>query len=252
MPRFLTTIPVNTGFYNLGTVEAYPSGGTGPTAYGPTSYFGSDPLPQRPGDSINNALNLGDLTSIYRVLPLSNKHGGNSRIQSTFYSFSLTSPRSIQVVQNYSPTSYQSNTNRNTIISVYKVEDGNHRRELPINDSGYVCKVTSITDGDSDTSSSGYQADYPNQPLDPGTYTILITNDIRYLETTYSFSIIAGLFDWRFVSESLDQVINFGADAEIVLTNIDLGNLAVTPGTKAQYPYSSSSGLGYTQAGVSS
>ena len=252
MPRFLTTIPVNTGFYNLGTVEAYPTGGTGPTAYGPTSYFGSDPLPQRPGDSINNTLDLGDLTSIYRILTLSNKHGGSSRIQSTFYSFSLTSSRSIQIVQNYSPTSYQSNTNRNTIISVYKVEDGNHRRELPINDSGYVCKVTSIVDGDSDSTSEGYQADYPIQSIDPGTYIILVTNDIRYLETTYSFSIISGLLDWRFVKESLDQQIDFGGDTETVLTTIDLGSLAIAPGTKAQYPYSSTSGLGYTQAGVSS
>ena len=45
MSRYLTTIPSNTGFYNLGTVESYPTGGAGPTAYGPTSYYGSDPLP---------------------------------------------------------------------------------------------------------------------------------------------------------------------------------------------------------------
>ena len=39
MSRFLTTIPSNTGFVNLGLVETYPTGGGGPTAYGPTSYF---------------------------------------------------------------------------------------------------------------------------------------------------------------------------------------------------------------------
>ena len=51
MARFLTTIPNNLGFYNLGTVESYPTGGAGPTAYGPTSYYGSDPLPKTQGDN---------------------------------------------------------------------------------------------------------------------------------------------------------------------------------------------------------
>ena len=55
MARFLTTIPSNLGFFNLGVVESYPTGGGGPTAYGPTSYFGSDPRPL-----------FGD-TLIYRV-----------------------------------------------------------------------------------------------------------------------------------------------------------------------------------------
>jgi len=41
MARFLTTIPSNSGYVNLGLVQAYPTGGTGPTAYGPTSYFAS-------------------------------------------------------------------------------------------------------------------------------------------------------------------------------------------------------------------
>ena len=51
MPRFLTTIPSNLGFFNLGVVESYPTGGGGPTAYGPTSYFGSDPRPAEQGDN---------------------------------------------------------------------------------------------------------------------------------------------------------------------------------------------------------
>ena len=59
MSRFLTTIPSNSGFYNLGTVESYPTGGSGPTAYGPTSYFGSDPLPETSGYSIYNQIDLG-------------------------------------------------------------------------------------------------------------------------------------------------------------------------------------------------
>ena len=49
MSRFLTTIPSNSGFVNLGLVETYPTGGGGPTAYAPTSYFGSDPRPQNRG-----------------------------------------------------------------------------------------------------------------------------------------------------------------------------------------------------------
>ena len=53
MSRFLTTIPSNTGFVNLGLVETYPTGGGGPTAYGPTSYFGSDPRPAEQGDNLN-------------------------------------------------------------------------------------------------------------------------------------------------------------------------------------------------------
>ena len=49
MSRFLSTIPTNHGFVNLGNVEAYPTGGSGPTAFGPTSYFGSDPRPPEVG-----------------------------------------------------------------------------------------------------------------------------------------------------------------------------------------------------------
>ena len=61
MALYLTALPTNLGFTNLGTVQAYPTGGTGPTAYGPTSYFGSDPLPPRPGDSVNNPINQNGL-----------------------------------------------------------------------------------------------------------------------------------------------------------------------------------------------
>jgi hypothetical protein len=252
MGRFLTTLPVNLGYYNLGTVEAYPTGGTGPTAYGPTSYFGSDPLPPRLGDSINNATDLGDFSSNFRTINLSGTHGGNTRIQSTFYKLALSSPRSLLITQNYSATSYQSTTNRNTIISVYKVEDGTHRRELPINDAGYVYKENSLVDGDSDDagalSNSGYQSDYPNTSLDAGTYIILITNDIRYLQTTYSFTVGAAITDWRFVREAATTSFDFGLDTDVASSTLDFGSVVVVSGSKVG---NTVSGLGYTREGVS-
>lgn len=251
MARFLTTLPVNYGFYNLGTVEAYPTGGTGPTAFGPTSYFGSDPLPPRLGDSFHNAPDLGSFESPFRTITISNTHGGNTRIQSSFYKITLNQPRSVYITQNYSPNSYQANTNRNTIISFYKIESGNFRRELPINDAGYVCKQASITDEDSDDSSDGFQSDYPIERLDPGTYVVLITNDIRYLTTTYSFSISCVLNDWRFVSESISDSLDFGFVADPFNDSVDFGSVVTVNGTKAKYPYDSTSGLGYTREGVS-
>jgi len=251
MGRFLTTLPTNQGYYNLGTVEAYPTGGTGPTAYGPTSYFGSDPLPPRLGDSINNPANIGDFSALSRSITLSNTHGGNTRIQSSFYKLTLAVARSLQITQNYSPTSYQSNTNRNTIIAAYRVEDGTHRLELPINDSGYIVPTASVVEGDSDPSSEAYQPDYQSTLVPPGTYIILITNDIRYLETTYSFTISAALSDWRFVDESVVEILNFESVTENVTDTVDFGLITDTTGQRKNYPYSSTSGLGYTRAGVS-
>lgn len=251
MARFLTTLPTNLGYYNLGTVEAYPTGGTGPTAYGPTSYFGSDPLPVRLGDSFHNASDLGNFDSVFRTLLLNNTHGGNTRIQSTFYKLVLGKPRAVLITQNYSPNSYQSNTNRNTIISVYRVESGNFRKELPINDSGYVCNQASIGDGDSDDSTDPYQSDYPNEQLNPGTYIILVTNDIRYLVTTYSFAISTTLSDWRYVDEAVGESLDFGLLTETVNESLDFGSVFTVAGTRATYPYNSTSGLGYTQSGVS-
>jgi hypothetical protein len=251
MARFLTTLPTNTGFYNLSSVEAYPTGGTGPTAYGPTSYFGSDPLPDRGGDSVNNALNLGDLSAGFKILSLSNTHGGNTRIQSTFYKFILTSARSVQIIQNYSPNSYQSNTNRNTIISVYKIEEGTHRRELPINDEGCVYKETSIVDTDSYSEYGTLQEDYPCTNIEPGSYILLITNDIRYITTTYSFSINSFVTDWGSVTEGAELAFNFGLVSDPVDAQLDFGYVYSTAGTKSEYPYSATSGLGYDRDGVS-
>ena len=221
MSRFLTTLPTNLGFYNLGTVESYPTGGTGPTAYGPTSYYGSDPLPAQPGDSVNTPIDLGDFSSVFRSLTISNTHGGLSRKQSTFYKLRLLRPRAIQFTQNYSQFSLTSNTNKNTLLAFYVVENGTYRRELPINDSGYVYKETGI-DYDSD---EGINGDYPSQVLGPGTYIILITNDIRYLETTYSITLEAFLTDWRFVNEDIEESLDFRFVTEGAETLIDFGSI---------------------------
>jgi hypothetical protein len=250
MARFLTTLPANSGYYNLGSVEAFPTGGTGPTAYGPTSYFGSDPLPARTGDSINTAQDLGDFANIFKSITLTSTHGGNTRIQSTFYKLTLSKPRALLLTQNYSPTSYQSNTNRNTIVSFYKVEDGTHRRELPINDDGYVYKQTGLNEEDSSDGSDGYLHDYPSEQLAPGTYILLITNDIRYLTTTYSITLFSVNGDWRYINEAPTESTDFGPVAEGAVAALDFGDLTATK-KRSDYPYSSVSGLGYTRAGVS-
>lgn len=221
MARFLTTLPINLGFVNLQTVEAYPTGGTGPTAYGPTSYYGSDPLPPRLGDSINNPVNLGTLASIYRTINISNSHGGLSRQQSTFFTFNLITPRAVKLAQNYSQTATTRETNRNTLVSFYKVEDGTHRRELPINDQGYVIDEASVENGDQDN--PNVWSDYPTTQLTKGTYIFLITNDIRYLETTYSISLEVFISDWRFTRESIEESLNFQSLTEPVDTTLDFG-----------------------------
>ena len=222
MARFLTTIPTNLGYYNLGTVESYPVGGTGPTAYGPTSYFGSDPLPATAGDSINSPIDLGDFSSVFKSITISNTHGGLSRRQSTFYRIRLTRPRSIQFVQNFSQFAYTENTNRNTLLAFYRVEEGTKRVELPINDSGYVFSSTGIDDDDYETTNG----DYPSTKLDPGNYMFLITNDIRYLETTYSITVGVSITDWRFVAEAVEDSLDFDLVTEGVEESIDFGSLA--------------------------
>lgn len=221
MARFLTTIPNNLGFFNLGSVESYPTGGTGPTAYGPTSYFGSDPLPSSPGDSLYTPIDLGDFSSVFRTITLNNTHGGLSRKQSTFYKIRLLRPRSIQFTQNLSQFAYTENTNRNTLLAIYRIEDGNRREELPINDLGYVYPSTAV-DYDS-TESTG--ADYPTSRLEAGEYLFLITNDIRYLETTYSIAVSVAINDWRFVSESVDEALDFGSITTPVVTEFNFGTV---------------------------
>jgi hypothetical protein len=221
----LSVLPVNSGYANLTTVEAYPTGGTGPTAYGPTSYFGSDPLPVQPGLSINNPIDLGEICALLYTIDISNTHGGKTRQQSSFYTFSLTRNTSIQIIQNYSATSYQSNTNKNTILSVYKIENGSHKRELYIDESGLVRDQFSNTESDSDDWTQNIQEDYSDSVLRPGSYIVLITNDFRFLETTYSFSICFFLNDWSYVSKGIDVGLNFGAVDEDYDGEIDLGSI---------------------------
>ena len=222
MGRYLTTLPENFGYFNLGTVEAYPTGGSGPTAYGPTSYFGSDPQTARPGDNFNNAINLGNFDTLFRSITLSNTHRGNTRIQSTFYTFDLTKARSIQFVQNFSQFAYTSNTNRNTILSCYIIEDGTHRRELPINNDGFICNQASINYDEGDDT---FTEDYPTTQLKPGNYMVLITNDIRYLETTYSITMQSSLTDWRFITEGLTASFDFDGVSTGVDSTIDYGRV---------------------------
>ena len=221
MSRFLTTIPSNSGFVNLGTVEAYPTGGTGPTAYGPTSYFGSDPLPAEPGDSIYTPIDLGDFSSVFRSITLNGSHGGLSRKTTTFYKIRIKKSRSIQFTQNFSQFSYTQNTNKNTLLAFYKIEDGNRREELPINNQGYVSPEASINYNEEELRLE----DYPSTRLDPGEYLFLITNDIRFLETNYSISINVSVVDWRFVNEIVDESIDFGTTPATVASVLDFGSV---------------------------
>jgi len=208
MSRYLTTIPSNTGFYNLGTVESYPTGGAGPTAYGPTSYYGSDPLPAEDGDNLNNPIDLGDFTSVFRSFSIKNSHGGLSRKQTTFYKIKLVEPRSVQFTQDQSQFSYEKNTNKNTLLAFYRITEDKRREELPINDNGYVHNEGSIdyTNENTDLSTD----DYPITKLPKGEYLFLITNDIRYLETTYAISLNVNVLDWGLVNENIDLSLNFG------------------------------------------
>ena len=222
MARFLTTVPNNLGYVNLGLVQSYPTGGTGPVAYGPTSYFGSDPLPARDGDSINTAIDLGDFSPLFRSVPLTGTHGGLSRKQSTFYKFTLDKRRSLQVTQDYSQFAYTNKTNRNTLIAFYKVEDGNHRRELPINDNGYVINEASI---DVEDENGELLTDYPNQTLDIGNYMFVITNDIRYLETEYAITLNSFTIDWRFIVEVIDEAVDFDLITGPTESILDFGTL---------------------------
>lgn len=223
MARFLTTIPNNIGYYNLGTVQAYPTGGSGPTAYGPTSYFGSDPRPAEPGDSLYNPVDLGDFTSVFRTVTINNSHGGLSRRQSSFYKIRLTKRRSIQFTQNYSQTAYTQNANKNTLLAFYKLNKDNTRDELPVNNDGYVSPESSIDYNDDYVLNL---SDYPTTSLEPGEYLFLITNDIRYLETNYSISVVVATLDWRFDPEPPDDFLDFQLIAEPVTDTLDFGAIS--------------------------
>lgn len=223
MARFLTTIPNNIGYYNLGTVQAYPTGGSGPTAYGPTSYFGSDPRPAELGDSLYNPVDLGDFTSVFRTVTINNSHGGLSRRQTSFYKIRLKRRRSIQFTQNFSQTAYTQNTNKNTLLAFYKLNKDNTREELPINNDGYVSPESSIDYADDYAIRLN---DYPTTSLEPGEYLFLITNDIRYLETNYSISVVVATLDWRFDPEPAEDLLDFQLITEPTADTLDFGAIS--------------------------
>jgi hypothetical protein len=224
MSRFLTTIPNNSGFYNFGTIEAYPTGGTGPTAYGPTSYYGSDPLPANTGDSLNNPVDLGTFPSIFRSIPIKNTHGGLSRKQTTFYKLKLPGARAVQFTQDYSQFSYEKNTNKNTLLAFYRITEDKLREELPINDEGYVYTESAIDYLD-ESVISGVESEYPTTNLAAGDYLFLITNDIRYLETTYSITLNINLLDWGKVIDEVDASILFEFVTDVVTDALDFENV---------------------------
>ena len=224
MSRFLSTIPTNHGFVGLGNVEAYPTGGSGPTAFGPTSYFGSDPRPPEVGDNLNNPIDLGSFDPLFSTRDITGTHGGLTRRQSTFYKFRLLQPRSVQVVQNFSTTAYTRQTNRNTLIAFYKLEEARFRKELPINDEGFVVNEASVDVEEYDL----LERDYPTQLLQPGEYLFVITNDIRYQDTEFSISIAASSIDWRFISENPLEQIDFGTLTGQVQSVINFGSIVTT------------------------
>ena len=224
MSRFLSTIPTNHGFVNLGLVETYPTGGSGPIAFGPTSYFGSDPKPPELGDNLNNPIDLGSFDPLFTTRDISGTHGGLTRRQSTFYKFRLLQPRSVQVVQNFSTTAYTRQTNRNTLIAFYKLEEARFRKELPINDEGFVVNEASVDVEEYDL----LERDYPTQLLQPGEYLFVITNDIRYQDTEFSISIAASSIDWRFINENPLEQIDFGTLTGQVQSVINFGSIVTT------------------------
>ncbi len=221
MSRYLTTIPSNTGFFNLGTVQSYPTGGAGPTAYGPTSYYGSDPRPAEDGDNLNNPIDLGDFSSVFRSFSIKNSHGGLSRKQTTFYKIKLIEPRSVQFTQDQSQFSYEKSTNKNTLLAFYRITEDKRREELPINDNGYVYNEGAVDYLDDDVE-IGHD-DYPITKLAPGEYLFLITNDIRYLETTYAISLNVNVLDWGLVKDDFDLALNWGLVTQTYTEMLDFG-----------------------------
>ena len=224
MSRFLSTIPTNHGFVGLDKIQSYPTGGSGPVAFGPTSYFGSDPKPAELGDNLNNPIDLGSFDPLFTTRDISGTHGGLTRRQSTFYKFRLLQPRSVQVVQNFSTTAYTRQTNRNTLIAFYKLEEARFRKELPINDEGFVVNEASVDVEEYDL----LEKDYPTQLLQPGEYLFVITNDIRYQDTEFSISIAASSIDWRLIIENTSEQIDFGTLTGQVQTLINFGSIVTT------------------------
>ena len=132
-------------------------------------------------------------------------------------------PRSIQFTQEFSATSYENQTNRNTLLAFYEIDENGHRQELPINDDGYVFRDSSIDYEDDDTGI--LLDDYPSSLLQKGKYLFVITNDIRYLETTYSIGLNVSVTDWRFTVETVEEQINFGQITDNIKDSVDFGKV---------------------------
>ena len=135
----------------------------------------------------------------------------------------LSLPRSVQFTQEFSRFSYEDQTNRNTLLAFYEIDENGHRQELPINDDGYVFHDSAIDSGEDDIGLA--LTDYPSTRLEKGKYLFVITNDIRYLETTYSIGLNVSVLDWRFVQEVIEERIDFDAITAQVTANLDFGNL---------------------------
>ena len=110
------------------------------------------------------------------------------------------------------------------MLAFYRILDDGRREELPINNDGYVYKESSIDYLNDDTGT--LITDYPKTSLDKGNYLFLITNDIRYLETNYSLNLNVSILDWRFVTEQVDESINFGTVTERVISTLDFGSIS--------------------------
>jgi hypothetical protein len=135
----------------------------------------------------------------------------------------LSLPRSVQFTQEFSRFSYEDQTNRNTLLAFYEIDENGHRQELPINDDGYVFHDSAIDSGEDDV--GPVLTDYPSTRLEKGRYLFVITNDIRYLETTYSIGLNVSVLDWRFVKEVIEERIDFGAITDQVTADLNFGNL---------------------------
>ena len=115
-------------------------------------------------------------------------------------------------------------TNRNTLIAFYKIEEGTFKKELPINDNGFVINEASIDVEEYDLK----QRDYPTQLLLPGDYLFVITNDIRYQDTEFSISLAGFSIDWKFINETVEEEIDFKSINDVIQSTIDFGSLVTT------------------------
>ena len=93
---------------------------------------------------------------------------------------------------------------------------------MPINNLGYVSPQSSIDYNEEELRLE----DYPSTRLNPGEYLFLITNDIRYLETTYSISVNVQVTDFRFTAESTEEAVNFDLVSNSAVASLDFGQIA--------------------------